>query len=460
MSPIERKERSNLRIPLTESEEALTRNLEVMKMEETIYHEEWTRDRELAEEMKFSIPGLMEEFVIDFITRGDGGCFVTAILQQLRRPEVNCTFSGSQPAQFRMMRQTDLRRKVFHFLSKSSHHIVQEWRNDFSNKTGGKSWTDYWSYEHMLKASFWVDEIFIRGTAWFLNRDIIIHQDRNPTIRRISGNMENENVSCPGPELHVAYLFNRHYQSILPKREGQGCIAPSTSMQSNASQERKQNQTEPSPDLTRCPACKKELKSVVQHINRSIVCQKKLGDAKILELKSYAEKISTEKKKEQNKHYQANFVKRKKELDPASVKASINERQSRFINKRRELDPEALKAYLNEKQTRHINKKRELNPEAVKASQNERQSKRRRRETSSERLRVFLETTLFAADFICISCHQRHFKSNVQQFNTNIISKIKMRLEDCIEDLNLHSDVGLSKSEIEKVKGGQKKGIK
>ena len=85
MSPIERKEKSNLRIPLNEAEEALTRNLEVMRMEETIYHEEWTRDRELAQEMMLGIPGLLDEFVLDFITKGDGGCFVTAILQQLRR---------------------------------------------------------------------------------------------------------------------------------------------------------------------------------------------------------------------------------------------------------------------------------------------------------------------------------------------------------------------------------------
>ena len=301
-----------MRIPLTETEEALTRNLEVMKMEETIYHEEWTRDRELAEEMMLGIPGLLEEFVLDFITRGDGGCFVTAILQQLRRPEVNSTFPRSQPAQFRMMRQTDFRRKVFHFLSKNNHQLVDDWRNNFSNKTGGKSWNDYWSYEHMLKASIWVDEIFIRGTAWFLTRDIIIHQDRNPTVRRISGNMENENVPCPGPELHVAYLFNRHYQSILPKREErQECLAPSTPLQTNASQERKQDQTELSQDLTRCPACKKELKSVIQHINKSTACQKKLGDAKILELKGYAEKISKKRKMEQHKYYQANFRKRK-----------------------------------------------------------------------------------------------------------------------------------------------------
>ena len=427
MSPIERKEKSNLRIPLTEAEEALTRNLEVMKMEETKFHEEWTRDRELAEEMMLSIPGLLEDFVLDFITRGDGGCFVTAVLQQLRRQEVNRTFPGSLPTQFRMMRQTDLRRKIFHFLNKSGHHIVQEWRQDFSNKTGGKSWAEYWSYEHMLKASFWVDEIFIRGTAWFLNRDIVIHQDRNPTVRIISGNMENENSACPGPKLHVAYLFNRHYQSILPKEVGtQGKDISEPSASSLQTQEPSQElpklssqhlQTKPSQDLSRCPACKKELKSVIQHINKSITCQKKLGEEKLLELRRQADK----KRKENNKYSKANHHKKKKEEDYEAFKASHNARQQKYIIKKRELDPVS-----------------------VKASQNERQAKRRRRRGSSEdRLKAFLEVTLFAADFICISCHQRHFQTNVQPFSSTIVGKIsqKMRLETCIEDLKVYSNI-------------------
>ena len=95
-----------MRIPLTEDEEAATMNLTVMKLEETKYHEEWKIDGELGEEMMLTIDGLLGNFVLDFITRGDGGCFVTAILQQLRRKEVNSTFQGSLPNQFRMMRQT------------------------------------------------------------------------------------------------------------------------------------------------------------------------------------------------------------------------------------------------------------------------------------------------------------------------------------------------------------------
>ena len=69
----------------------------------------------------------------------------------------------------------------------------------------------------MLKSGIWADELFIRGTAYFLNMDIVIHQNRDPVIKRISGNMDNESAPCANPELHVGYLFSLHYQSILPR---------------------------------------------------------------------------------------------------------------------------------------------------------------------------------------------------------------------------------------------------
>ena len=65
-----------------------------MKYEETFRHgEDWKNSRMLADEMMRKIPALMEEFVLDQITLGDGQCFMTAVIQQLRRPEVNCRLS-------------------------------------------------------------------------------------------------------------------------------------------------------------------------------------------------------------------------------------------------------------------------------------------------------------------------------------------------------------------------------
>ena len=71
----------------------------------------------------------------------------------------------------------------------------------------------------MLKSGTWADEIFIRGTAFFLNMDIVIHQNKHPRIEKISGNMDNEHIACENPVLHVGYLANLHYQSIIPRAQ-------------------------------------------------------------------------------------------------------------------------------------------------------------------------------------------------------------------------------------------------
>ena len=117
-----------------------------------------------------------------------------------------------------MMTQAGLRRAVFQFLSTTTHPLKETWKQNFENMTGMK-WQHYWSYKYMLRSGIWADEIFIRGTAYYLNMDIVIHQNRDPVIERISGNMENENIPCANPELHVGYLFSLHYQSILPRSQ-------------------------------------------------------------------------------------------------------------------------------------------------------------------------------------------------------------------------------------------------
>ena len=114
------------------------------------------------------------------------------------------------------MTQAGLRRSVFEFLSRCTHPLIESWKQNFKNITD-MEWKDYWSYKYMLKSGIWADEIFIRGTAFFLNMDIEIHQNKHPRIERISGNMDDLNIPCQNPVLHVGYLSNLHYQSILPR---------------------------------------------------------------------------------------------------------------------------------------------------------------------------------------------------------------------------------------------------
>ena len=63
--------------------------LMVMDYQETFKFDEWRASREMADEMMRTIPGLADNFKLDQITLGNGACFFTAAIQQLRRPEVN-----------------------------------------------------------------------------------------------------------------------------------------------------------------------------------------------------------------------------------------------------------------------------------------------------------------------------------------------------------------------------------
>ena len=216
MSEFSKKVKENLRIALANREK--WGQLNIMRLEDTYYSKDrdWGKARGWALQIMDSIRGLREEFDLDFITKGEGNCFPTSILQQIRRTDVIENQKSHNPITLLMMTQAGLRRAVFEFLSRSTHPLIESWKTNFKNITD-MEWKDYWSYKHMLKSGTWADEIFIRGTAFFLNMDIVIHQNKHPRTERISGNLDDLNIPCDNPVLHVGYLSNLHYQSIVPR---------------------------------------------------------------------------------------------------------------------------------------------------------------------------------------------------------------------------------------------------
>ena len=71
----------------------------------------------------------------------------------------------------------------------------------------------------MIRNYEWVDYIFIQSTAWFLGHNIIIvttTSTENHPFMTISGNLMDENISCPGIELTIGSKSQVHYQSLLP----------------------------------------------------------------------------------------------------------------------------------------------------------------------------------------------------------------------------------------------------
>ena len=192
--------------------------LKVMDHSQTFKHEEWKISRELAEEMMRTIPALREDFKLDQITMGNGECFHTAIHQQLRRPDVQIDLS---PRNKQLSRNSDMRAfksTVRRFMMKIKHPVVESMKEDFQIFMEGVSWDHYWSSKNLLRKEFWADEVFLRATAWFLQLDIVLHQNvPGYPEKTISGNIDDENVASNGPKLHLGYLMNRHFQSVIPK---------------------------------------------------------------------------------------------------------------------------------------------------------------------------------------------------------------------------------------------------
>ena len=272
--------------------------LMVMNYEETFKHDEWKASRELADEMMETIPGLRKDFKLDQITLGNGACFFTAALQQLRRPEIN---EKLEP-KFRQLCKADTRTfksLVRRFIFRSKHTVVETLKADFESFTDSRmSWEHYWSSKHLMKPDTWADEMFIRATAWFLQIDIVVHQNIASCSRKtISGNIDDDQASSNGPKLHVAYLLNRHYQSILPRTtEAAYCndflpeeVPEVVTMEMDETSAEEQASESPS---AVCPVCGKE-NNVLNHINKSKKCKEKVTEKQLEDLR----KLSSSKTK-------------------------------------------------------------------------------------------------------------------------------------------------------------------
>lgn len=188
-----------------------------MDYSETFKHKEWEASRLCADEMMRDIPGLNDGFVLDQITLGDGQCFMTSVIQQLRRPDVNTCLTPKWQQYSRIMDPRSLKFQVKNFMQSCQHKRVKDLKMDWKNFTG-MTFEAYWGVKHIMKKSTWADHLFIQSAAWCLKLDFVIHQNIPPKpVTIISGNIEDSDTPCFGPQLHIGYLVNRHYQSLLPK---------------------------------------------------------------------------------------------------------------------------------------------------------------------------------------------------------------------------------------------------
>ena len=162
---------------------------------------------------------------------------------------------------------------------------------------------------------------------------------------------------------------------------------------------------------SKCPICMKSLKSVLKHLSKSKSCKSQCTDEQINVLHNESKLRRNEKTRATAKKTYA----RMKKIDPKGV---INRNTIKYNKYRGKQNPQVLKEY-----QRNI------------------KMKSRMAESPNERLKNFLVSTIHNAVFICISCHQRCFRSNVIEYTEKLKESISAEhpeiLEECIVNDNL-----------------------
>ena len=170
-------------------------------------------DRVLKILQKYELP-----FQMDEETKGDGNCFIWALLQQCQRPEIKGSISKEVQEMSDTSNQQQFRYAVKNFVMNSMEERLVDYTEEFNAFSETKPFSEYWSTAYMLKSGVWADEMFIQAAAYFLGKDIHIHTEYQNQYKCtvMYANMHEIQVPLPGIPLQLAYLENLHYQSIIP----------------------------------------------------------------------------------------------------------------------------------------------------------------------------------------------------------------------------------------------------
>ena len=171
--------------------------------------------------------------------------------------------------------------------------------------------------------------------------------------------------------------------------------------------------------------------------------------------------------KENDRKFQAKSRAAKKTANPDQYKAQHNESVAKVRAKQRQKDEIKMKEKHNKEEAKSVKKRRIENYKETKTDQNNRQTKCRAKrkaehgtertvpgrgpakkkkvEDANDRVRKFRLDTMTGPDFICVSCHIRCFKSQVQVLKKALEEKIDEKFEpnpdDWISDRTLVSKI-------------------
>ena len=168
-------------------------------------------EQRMAQTIMKTVRRLQLPFKLDEITEGKGDCFPLAIIAQCRRPEVFQELDEPIRIIISQRNPNAFRKEVQQFMTKSINQHILKFRETYEEVLATlekKTWSEYWGV--MTRQYEWVDFIFIQGTAWYLNHDIIIittsNTEEHPYMAS-SGNIGDENLPCKGIPLILGSFY-------------------------------------------------------------------------------------------------------------------------------------------------------------------------------------------------------------------------------------------------------------
>ena len=195
-----------------------------------------------------------------------------------------------------------------------------------------------------------------------------------------------------------------------------------------------------------CPACKKNFKSPVGHINRTD-CKNQVSHEVILEFQA----IQKKKRKDESEG-------NKRKADPIGFNEDLRNRKAESDANKRKADPIGFNEDLRDRKAESRDKMRKADPSGLKESQRKWKAESRNNQSlwrkamgsQWERLRKFRENTKFPAIFACVCCHVKYFRTQVKPYSEKVKNSIKIDLSKCIVDENLTMKAKVHTSKVMK----------
>ena len=468
--------------PPDDKRRKIHRSSEVLDYNSAFRFQTWKSERKWADLIMGHVRSNNLPLHLDRLTRGEGNCFMIAVMQQLQQNDVyrNCRKDVQDLAD--EMDHLRFRKSVKDFINNSQDPRIRDIKSNYMvAKTAGietYSWEEYW--EKKLEPGTWADSYFVLASAYFLDKDLVIVDTACSTespYYTIKGKIQ---PSSQQP-LILGLVTHTHFQSLLTTEidyfteihegdedidnrkenkvkedlgDGEDVAVDDIYISVNEDDDiyisddedddiyvsdneeaEHPEDSEHQEPRTECPSCKKVLKNVLLHINRSKACKHSVKAEDLLKLQEKSKTIYKAKQKKRKLKYQRKIKKKLKNVLPKTPQSS-KERKAKSTENLRKKDYQKVKEQQNA---------RKAKSRALQKAKNEQD------DPDTVQLKAFRDQTMMGPVFICVSCHGKMFRVAVQKFTEDIEAEIdeKIAITECIANVNLITKVEIKSSKNE-----------